>query len=170
MTPWRSTSWLALLLSYVILDVHALHALLCPRSPAWSDSHVSSRRALDPILAAKKQKKKPTSGGGGGFGAVATRPAPPPAAPPPLATVDEYFRITEHELPSGEGVNTMFMGAFMIEDESVCDGLVGLFEESPDLLNPGVVGRNGRAVIDPTSKESMEYSFQPDDKRLPWRR
>jgi len=165
MTPLR----LCLSALLLTLDVHALRAL-CPRSP-WVAPRVSSRRALEPMLAAKKQlKKKPSGGGGGGFGAVATKPAPPPAAPPPLATVDEFFAITDHALPSGEGVNTMFMGAFMIEDQTVCDDLIALFEEDPDLLNPGVVGRNGRAVIDPTSKESMEYSFQPDDKRLPWRR
>uniref|UniRef100_A0A6U8NBC9 Prolyl 4-hydroxylase alpha subunit Fe(2+) 2OG dioxygenase domain-containing protein n=2 Tax=Emiliania huxleyi TaxID=2903 RepID=A0A6U8NBC9_EMIHU len=64
----------------------------------------------------------------------------------------------------------MFMGAYLIEDESVCDGLVALFEKDPGALAPGVVGRDGRAVIDPTSKESLEYSFQPDDARIEWRR
>ena len=60
----------------------------------------------------------------------------------------------------------MFMGAYLIEDESVCDGLVAIFEKDPGVLAPGVVGRDGRAIIDPTSKESLEYSFQPDDARI----
>lgn len=126
------------------------------------------------MLAAKAKKaprKKVKASGGGGFGATV---APhKPAAPPPLATVQETFRISEQPLPSGDGTNTMFMGAFLIEDESVCDGLVSLFADGTSGahdLAPGVVGRGGRGVIDPTSKESMEYSFQPDDARMEWRR
>jgi|EP00908_Phaeocystis_cordata_P026857 hypothetical protein len=114
----------------------------------------------------KAPRKKPS--GGGGFGA--TKAPPKPAAPPPLATVSETFRVSEHELPSGDGINTMFMGAYLIEDETVCDNLVSLFEADPSALAPGVVGRGGRAIVDHASKESLEYSFQPDDQRLEWRR
>jgi hypothetical protein len=71
---------------------------------------------------------------------------------------------------AGEGISTLFMGAFMIDDLSVCDDLVALFEANPSSHRAGVVGRDGKPVVDPTAKESTEVSFLPDDPRPAWRR
>jgi hypothetical protein len=62
------------------------------------------------------------------------------------------------------------MGAFMIDDLSVCDDLVALFEANPSSHRAGVVGRDGKPVVDPAAKESTEVSFLPDDPRPAWRR
>ena len=59
----------------------------------------------------------------------------------------------------------MFMGAYLIEDETVCDNLVSLFGADPVRVGAGVVGRGGRAIADHASKVA-QYSFQPDDQRL----
>ena len=138
--------------------------------PGAASSSAAVRRCVAPAMAKTAKKAPAKKKSGGGFGAVATRPAAAPPPPAELQPVDELFIVSEYELPSGPGANTMFMGAYMIEDESVCDGLVQLFEDDPDALKPGVVGRDGRAVIDHTSKESMEFSFAPNDPRMPWRR
>jgi hypothetical protein len=58
----------------------------------------------------------------------------------------------------------------MVEDESVCDDLVALWEANPSSHKPGVVGRDGKPVVDPTRKESMEMSFMPNDPRPEWQR
>jgi len=58
----------------------------------------------------------------------------------------------------------------MIDDMSVCDDLVDVFEANQASHRPGVVGRDGGAVVDPSRKESMEMSFMPNDPRPAWRR
>jgi len=145
--------------------------LLCLAAPleCYPSSVVSTGRGTryaDLCVTAAKAKARPS---GGGFGAVPAAAAPPRATEP-LQTTSEVFRISEAELPSGEGINTMFMGAFTIEDPSVCDDLVALCESDPKKLNKGLVGRDGKAIVDPNSKESLEMSFQPNDPRMEWRR
>jgi len=161
----------------LLLAVWTAHtALLLPSpraAPVAGHGRLATAARRSVLMAAatkKKAAKKPKAGGASkGFSAATTAAPPPPAAPVELNPVDELFVVTDHPLPSGEGINTMFMGAFMIQDESVCDDLVALCDDHADLM-PGVVGRGGRAVIDETSKHSMEMSFMPDDPRLPWRR
>ena len=63
------------------------------------------------------------------------------------------------------------MGAFQIEDLSVCDDLVALCESGDRMmLEPGIVGRGGVPTVDTRSKQSLEMSFLPNDKREEWRR
>mmetsp|Transcript_72196 Transcript_72196/g.145254 ORF Transcript_72196/g.145254 Transcript_72196/m.145254 type:complete len:278 (+) Transcript_72196:58-891(+) len=145
----------------------AILMLVCSVAVAWSpmSSQLSQHNKLT-ISPAKKQQRPAA----GGFGSQQKKVAPPPTPQAPLQTTGETFAISEFKLPEGEGVNTMFMGAFMIEDPSVCDDLVAAFEEDPSAHRKGVVGRNGKGVVDPNAKESLEISFLPNDPRRAWKR
>jgi hypothetical protein len=163
----RSGNWL---MGVVLLLLCLAAPLECYPS---SIGALSLRPGLGPhrgdlCLAAKAKSQAKARPSGGGFGAPSK--AAPPRAAEPLQTTNEVFRITEAELPSGEGINTLFMGAFTIEDPSVCDDLVALCESDPKKLNKGLVGRDGKAIVDKNSKDSLEMSFQPNDPRMEWRR
>lgn len=123
-------------------------------------------RLRSTALGAKKGSRSSSSGG---FGAAPSKPKP--AAVKPLQPVDETFEVERYPLPEGEGINTMFMGAFMIKDESVCDGLIAAFNDEPSKQRKGVVGgKGGRPTVDKAVKDSMEMTFQPNDSRMAWRR
>lgn len=89
-----------------------------------------------------RQAKKAQSAGGGGFGSKPTKAVSPPGAIPAIPR--EVFTISNYDLPKGEGISTLFMGAFIIEDSSVCDDLTSLFEANKDKAKPGQIGRDGR--------------------------
>ena len=59
--------------------------------------------------------------------------------------------------------STLFLGTFMIEDESVCDDLITTFEMDKANHRTGVVGRSNGQVVDKNSKDSIEIKFFPDD-------
>mmetsp|Transcript_60478 Transcript_60478/g.136701 ORF Transcript_60478/g.136701 Transcript_60478/m.136701 type:complete len:276 (-) Transcript_60478:473-1300(-) len=121
------------------------------------------------LMAKKKTGANTATSGGRGFSTKAgTQEKPRTLAPP--STSNEVFKISEYPLPTGEGISTLFMGAFVIEDPSVCDDLVKLFESNPQVHKKGVIGRDGRAVVDETKKDSLEISFLPEDSRPEWRR
>jgi len=67
-------------------------------------------------------------------------------------------------------LNTLFMGAFMIEDTSVCDDLNTLYDANPQDHRRGVIGRDGKPVVDTEKKDSFEIFFQPNDPRPAWSR
>ena len=147
----------------------------------------SSRRASSRVVrsAGKKTMAKKASGSGaakkkGGFGAATAKAS---AAPKPatLATTNEAFSIREVDLVEGVScdigsqgpdvpISTLFMGAYLIEDESVIDGLNELYDSNPSAARRGVVGRDGKAVVDTDKKDSFEITFMPDDKRPEWAR
>ncbi len=124
--------------------------------------------ALRPSKGQVELTAKNTASGGSGFGSKASTPLPPKQVQ--IASTNEVFKIGPFELPSSENVNTMFMGAFMIDDKSVCDDLVSTFEANPSAHKRGYVVRDGKAVVDESRKESLEISFLPNDPTPAWRR
>jgi len=126
-------------------------------------------------VALAKTKAKARPGGGRGFGAPPPAPkrqVAKPAGPNPFD--NEAFVVSDYEIPAEDGQNTLFLGTFLIEDESVCDDLVAAFEQDTGSHKAGVVGRNtgGRLaqIVDTTCKESTEIKFFPDDPRPAWQR
>lgn len=136
--------------------------------PTTTAARRGDSAARMPRTAVISKKKTAGSGGfgkassSGGFGK--TKEAAP------VVACNELFEISEQPLPTGEGVSTLFMGAFMIEDPSVCDDLVSLFEDNRSTARKGVVGRDGKAVVDETKKDSLELAFMPEDPRPEWQR
>jgi hypothetical protein len=68
--------------------------------------------------------------------------------------------IHKLELPA-EPVS--FVGAYRLDDTSICDDLVAYFDANAHLQTPGKVGvEDGSRVVDPSIKQSVELSFPPD--------
>jgi len=123
-------------------------------------------------VAKKKKTVKPPRPGGVGFGP----PPPPPAVKRSTAPAvanpydNEPFVVSDYPLTVEEGQSSLFLGTFMIEDESVCDDLVAAFEADSASHKTGVVGRSNGQVVDKSRKESVEIKFFPDDPRPAWQR
>ena len=135
-----------------------------------SADHCSRRFSAPPVALAKATKSR---SGGGGFGApppaaVAVKRSSGPAVPSPYD--NEQFVVSDYPLPIEPGQSSLFLGTFMIEDESVCDDLVAAFEADKASHKAGVVGRNNGQVLDKNSKDSIEIKFFPDDPRPAWQR
>lgn len=74
--------------------------------------------------------------------------------------------IHKLELPA-EPVS--FVGAYRLDDTSICDDLVAYFEANPHLQGPGMWGKQDErgdriGVVDPEIKQSVEMSFPPDSR------
>jgi len=144
--------------------------------------HAAILHGRTSLVAVHAKKSKTAAGGLGnskGFGAVSERVAAP--EPIATATTKEVFRISEVPLIKGVScdigsqgadvpLNTLFMGAFMIEDKSVCDDLNTLYDANPQDHRRGVIGRDGKPVVDTEKKDSYEIFFQPNDPRPAWSR
>lgn len=67
-----------------------------------------------------------------------------------------------------------FLGAWAIQDESVCDDLLALFKERNDSGQtlPGMVSMKGgqTATVQKNIKESIEMSLSPTDSSPAWRK
>jgi len=76
--------------------------------------------------------------------------------------------VVKHELPAG----SQFMGGWIIQDESVVDDLIAVFNSNPDKQLHGMVSMQGGAtpVINKEVKESREMSFGPKDTNPAWQR
>ena len=153
----------------VMVMVPSLQSHICPAR------HLT--RCAAPVALAKARKPKAAKATGGrGFGARPTAPTPKrhPTTVAPNPFENEQFVVTDYPLPAEEGQNTLFLGTFLIEDETVCDDLVAAFEADTDSHRVGVVGRNagGQLVqtVDKDSKDSVEIKFFPDDPRPAWQR
>ena len=159
-------------------------AFLSARKLGGGKRGISSTSSTTVTNAAKKVLKKGSknnSNRAAGFGAkskAVTKTAPVGGK---VATTSEVFSIKE--VPLEEGVscdkgsqgpevplNTLFMGAYMIEDERVCDDLNALFDRNPEAHRRGVIGRDGKPVVDTEKKDSFEMSFLPDDPSPEWAR
>jgi len=148
-----------------------------------SSHHPAILHGRTSLVVVHAKKSKTAAGGLGtskGFGAVSEKAV---AAPKPIATATtkEVFRISEVPLIKGVScdigsqgadvpLNTLFMGAFMIEDTSVCDDLNTLYDANPQDHRRGVIGRDGKPVVDTEKKDSFEIFFQPNDPRPAWSR
>jgi hypothetical protein len=55
-----------------------------------------------------------------------------------------------------------FVGAYRIDDASICDDLVTYFNANAHLQKAGVVTRDGILTADPEIKQSVELWFPPD--------
>ena len=75
---------------------------------------------------------------------------------------NENFAIVDYSLPVAEGQSTLFLGTFMIQDNSICDDLVAVFDSDPSAHRAGVVGRG---QIKKESKDSMDSSTSLELRR-----
>lgn len=62
------------------------------------------------------------------------------------------------------------MGGWII-DPQICDGLVSVFEDSPEMQTQGMISMQGGSapVVDKSVKDSLEMSFAPNDLRAEWK-
>src|SRR3954453_4469842 len=56
-----------------------------------------------------------------------------------------------------------FVGAYQLDDASICDDLIACFHANSHLQTPGkVMAGGGTYVIEPRIKESVDLTFQPN--------
>jgi hypothetical protein len=56
-----------------------------------------------------------------------------------------------------------FVGAYLLDDTSICDDLLAYFDANPHLQTPGVYHQtDGTDTVDPGVKESVDLLFPPD--------
>ena len=68
------------------------------------------------------------------------------------------FEITDNNSPS-------FIGGWFLEDLSVCDALIELFEKAdPSRKGGGFVRRNGKLIVDKTTKNSTDMTCSADQE------
>ncbi|KAJ1453698.1 hypothetical protein M885DRAFT_618890 [Pelagophyceae sp. CCMP2097] len=127
-------------------------------APAWA---LAGKKAA-PSGFAKAPAGK--SKAGAGFSAAPTAARAPAAPQSPLAP-------SQGISPQGvsEAKNPQFMGSFMINDETVVDDLVALFEATPQVRGMISTAATGQPVVDTAVKDSLECSFAPNDPRPAWR-
>jgi hypothetical protein len=98
---------------------------------------------------------------------VARAPAPQP--PAPESTTSGSGGLTKVDL--GEG--SQFMGGWIMENPSVCDDLLAVFEErrAAGSTLTGQVSMKGGLVpeVNKDVKDSEEMSFAPNDSSPAWR-
>eukprot|EP00629_Pelagomonadales_sp_RCC1024_P006865 CAMPEP_0119287150 /NCGR_PEP_ID=MMETSP1329-20130426/35082_1 /TAXON_ID=114041 /ORGANISM="Genus nov. species nov., Strain RCC1024" /LENGTH=246 /DNA_ID=CAMNT_0007287907 /DNA_START=161 /DNA_END=898 /DNA_ORIENTATION=+ len=96
------------------------------------------------------------------------KPAAPAAPLPPLTgempTV-RRFSVVDEGRPAPQ-----FVGSFMIEDETVADGIVELFNDRPQVRGMVSSAASGDPVVDTSVKDSLEMSIPPNDPSPAWRR
>jgi len=109
------------------------------------------------VMAAKK-----------GFGAPAKKNQPKAATLAPPAGGGGVPEVEKYDLGDG----TMFMGGFVIKDESIIDNLVESFKSRPEKHLQGMISMKGGQApkVDKDIKDSYELSFGPREQDPAWQR
>ncbi|KAJ8613252.1 hypothetical protein CTAYLR_004524 [Chrysophaeum taylorii] len=89
--------------------------------------------------------------------------APTVVASPPLPAAEGGLVEPQSGLPQ-------FMGAYLIKDPSIPDGIMKLFDETPQVRGMVSAQGGGEPIVDLRVKDSLEMSVAPNDSRREWRR